>query len=88
MANKFHTCSLISIFAQVHAPVENGFDFIRRYGGELCDIRSGKEMTLDITLDEKPQEDTASQIPQPDENMPSEGSYDEWFDWFFGNRGR
>ena len=51
-------------------------------------IRSGKEMTLDITLDEKPQEDTASQIPQPDENMPSEGSYDEWFDWFFGNRGR
>ena len=37
MANKFHTCSLISIFAQVHAPVENGFDFIRRYGGELCE---------------------------------------------------
>ncbi len=51
-------------------------------------IRSGKEVTMDITLDEKPQEDTASQIPQPDENMPSEGSYDEWFDWFFGNRGR
>ena len=37
MANKFHTCSLISIFAQVHALVENGFDFIRRYGGELCE---------------------------------------------------
>jgi len=37
MANKFHTCSLISIFAQVHAPVENGFDFIRRYSGELCE---------------------------------------------------
>ena len=37
VANKFHTCSLISIFAQVHAPVENGFDFIRRYGGELCE---------------------------------------------------
>ena len=37
MANKFHTCSMISIFDQVHAPVENGFDFIRRYGGELCE---------------------------------------------------
>ena len=37
MANKFHTCSLISIFAQVHALVENGFDFIRRYSGELCE---------------------------------------------------
>ena len=37
MANKFRTCSLISIFAQVHAPVENGFDFIRRCGGELCE---------------------------------------------------
>ena len=37
MANKFHTCSLRSIFAQVHAPVENGFEFIRRYGGELCE---------------------------------------------------
>ena len=38
VANKFHTCSLISIFAQVHAPVENGFDFIRRYSGELCEV--------------------------------------------------
>ncbi len=37
MANKIRTCSLISIFAQVHAPVENGFDFIHRYGGELCE---------------------------------------------------
>lgn len=50
-------------------------------------IRSGKEVSLEITLDEKPQE-TQTDVPQPDENMPSEGSYDEWFDWFFGGRGR
>ena len=37
MANKFHTCSLRSIFVQVHALVENGFYFIRRYSGELCE---------------------------------------------------
>ncbi len=50
-------------------------------------IRSGKEVALEITLDEKPQEAQPT-VPQPDENMPSEGSYDEWFDWFFGGRGR
>ena len=49
-------------------------------------IRSGKELTLDITLDEKPQETTEDAVPQPDANMPSEGDYDEWFDWFFGRR--
>jgi len=36
-AHKAHTCSLRSIFAQVHAPVENGFHFIRRSSGELCE---------------------------------------------------
>ena len=50
-------------------------------------IRSGKEVALEITLDEKPQEAQPT-VPQPDENMPSEGSYDEWFDWFCGGRGR
>jgi len=44
-------------------------------------IRSGKEMTLEITFDERPQqtEDTAPQQQSP---MPNEGSYDEWFDYF------
>ena len=44
-------------------------------------IRSGKEMTLEITFDEKPQqtEEPASQQQSP---MPNEGSYDEWFDYF------
>ena len=43
-------------------------------------IRSGKEMTLEITFDERPQqtEEPASQQQSP---MP-EGSYDEWFDYF------
>ena len=44
-------------------------------------IRSGKEMTLTITFDERPQqtEETESQQQSP---MPGEGSYDEWFDYF------
>ena len=44
-------------------------------------IRSGAEMTLEITFDERPQqtEEPASQQQSP---MPNEGSYDEWFDYF------
>ncbi len=44
-------------------------------------IRSGREMTLEITFDERPQqtEEPASQQQTP---MPNEGSYDEWFDYF------
>ena len=30
-------CSLRRIFVQVHAPAENGFHFIRRRSGELCE---------------------------------------------------
>ena len=50
-------------------------------------IRSGAEVTLDITLDEKPQDlDTQPATTEP--SMPNSGSYDEWFDYFrryFGN---
>ena len=53
-------------------------------------LRSGKEMTLEITLDEKPQElpeESQSQQPQPDGQMPSGqmpgGSYEDFFDYFF-----
>ena len=44
-------------------------------------IRSGAEMTLEITFDERPQqtEEPASQQQTP---IPNEGSYDEWFDYF------
>ena len=45
-------------------------------------IRSGKEITLDITLDEKPQQTPAASAPQSGAEMPSSGSYDEWFDYF------
>ncbi len=37
VANKFHTCSLRSVLAHVHAAVENLLKYIRRYGGELCE---------------------------------------------------
>jgi len=44
-------------------------------------IRSGKEMTLEITFDEKPQQ-TEDPASQQESSMPNEGSYDEWFDYF------
>lgn len=44
-------------------------------------IRSGKEMTLEITFDERPQQ-TEDTTPQQQSPMPNEGSYDEWFDYF------
>lgn len=37
VADNFHTCSLRSIFGQVHAPAEDDLDPIRRLGGELCE---------------------------------------------------
>lgn len=47
-------------------------------------IRGGKEKVLKITLDEKPYT-PESGYPQPDENMPQEGNYEDWYNWFFGN---
>ncbi len=43
-------------------------------------IRSGKELILDITLDEKPIEAASSQ-PDDDLEMP-EGDFEEWYDFF------
>ncbi len=37
IAAKFHTCSLISIFRQVHAPAENEFDSICALRRKLCE---------------------------------------------------
>ena len=51
-------------------------------------VRSGSQVTLDITLDEKPHDNTTVTIPENDSEMPSEGDYDEWYDYFrryFGN---
>ena len=44
-------------------------------------IRNGKEMTVEITFDEKPNQ-TAEEEPQQEVPQPSDGSYEEWFDYF------
>ena len=48
-------------------------------------LRNGREMHLDIVLDEKPQETPeAATIPQPEGEMPNNGNYRDWYDYFFG----
>jgi len=48
-------------------------------------LRGGREMTLDILLDEKPQEaPAAAPVPQPEGQMPGSGNYKDWYDYFFG----
>ena len=54
--------------------------------------RSGTEVTLNITLTEKPQTTTTNTQPetaepQPNGEMPENGSYEEWYDYFFGDKG-
>jgi len=44
-------------------------------------IRSGGEVKLEITLDEKPQNLQSGAETLPEENMPS-GDYDEWYEYF------
>ena len=47
-------------------------------------VRGGQELSLSITLDEKPRE-TATEIPAPnDERLPENGSYEDWYNYFFG----
>jgi len=48
-------------------------------------LRNGREMTLEITLDEKPRETPEATLPQqtqPEGQMPG-GSYEDWYDYFF-----
>jgi serine protease Do len=47
-------------------------------------LRNGHELTLDILLDEKPQETPAAAVPQPEGTMPGSGNYGDWYDYFFG----
>ena len=48
-------------------------------------LRGGKELTLDIILDEKPQDPvTPAPAPQPEGQMPGSGNYEDWYDYFFG----
>ena len=55
---------------------------------EIVVFRSGAEVTLTITLDEKPADSgsTGPVAPNP-ENMPENGSYEEWYEFFFGDKG-
>ncbi len=48
-------------------------------------LRNGREMTLDILLDEKPQETPqTAPVPQPEGEMPGNGNYEDWYEYFFG----
>ena len=54
---------------------------------EIVVFRSGAEVKLSITLDEKPY-DTGATAPNEagQGKMPENGSYDEWHDYFFGGK--
>ncbi len=54
---------------------------------QITVFRSGQELTLDITLDEKPPQENPN-IPseQDKENMPKDGSYNDWYEYFFGKK--
>lgn len=47
-------------------------------------FRSGQELELTITFDEKPQDTAVEEETLPGE-MPENGSYEEWYNYFFGN---
>ena len=52
--------------------------------------RAGQELSLSITLDEKPQSAPGESQPSGNGQMPQEGSYDDWYNYFapfFGGNG-
>jgi len=55
---------------------------------QITVYRGGGEVVLTITLDEKPADtNTTTPADAPQGQMPENGSYDEWYDFFFGGRG-
>lgn len=50
-------------------------------------IRSGERITMDITLDEKPQDlnSSSSGSTSTDPTMPQSGEYEDWYKYFFGD---
>ncbi len=51
-------------------------------------LRGGRELDVEITLDEKPQEPVSEAIPQPEGQMPNTMDPEDWFRYFspfFGN---
>ena len=65
---------------------------LRKYkAGDTTQItvfRKGAEVVLTITLDEKPV-DAGAVVPEDTGKgkMPENGSYEEWYDYFFGDKG-
>ena len=55
---------------------------------QITVYRGGAEIVLDIVLDEKPADLNAT-VPEDTTQgkMPENGSYDEWYDFFFGGKG-
>ena len=56
-------------------------------GGETTTItidRGGQTMVMEITLDEKPHEGQNAPSSEPS-GVPDNGSYEDWFDYFFGD---
>lgn len=53
-------------------------------------IRGGEKVVLPITLDEKPAAAQQPQLPAPEGEMPENGSFEEWYDYFapFFGRGK
>ena len=47
-------------------------------------IRSGERLTMDITLDERPRDLNSPDASSAEPDMPDNGSYDEWYKYFFG----
>lgn len=45
-------------------------------------IRGGKQVSLQITLDERPQETDQQSQQETTQTMPNSGSFDEWYDYF------
>ena len=50
----------------------------------LTVVRSGAQIELTITFDERPVGFDGTVPSQQEPQMPSSGDYDEWFDYFFG----
>ena len=49
-------------------------------------LRNGREMALDIVLDEKPRDTAATTeepASQPETQLPGSGSYEDWYNYFF-----
>ena len=53
-------------------------------------VRGGSRLELTITFDEKPNTTSSTPVPSDEIPMPSDGDYQEWFDYFdkqFGENG-